>query len=312
MEKYKLLLLFILCNCITLSVQIFGMEKEKEEEEKKESILSMKVPPKVADYIILVRSTNVGGPFELKEIDAGSKKICTLRGIGRFNKLRVSNGLVLNVTSIRSDQEVYLYSECSLMRLKEDLKISKRGDVLEIEQNNNNNSPRITFTLGIPCGWNNKTFELIGSYMRGILKMDKVEIIAKKKSRIGWNKINKMLVLSDKNFTATLNKSVLGMFCPFRNFKLSLDASVFKGACSLTRNNRIIHISADHKSQARLTWHLNKKPIQGTTEITVESLNGSHVKFCGVKWCHNNFIIKKCCCDETSTLEIDPDSDELA
>ncbi len=141
MEKCKLLRLFILCNCITLSVQIFVMENESDKK---------------------VLNWEEGYDFVAK----GS--YCELDVINSFNRLIVSGGLILKFRSVSNGKLTMIWSINSKKVLDNFVKASKKSGTLEIKflkvmfekyckgKHDDKTVLKPTLTLDVPPSWNKK------------------------------------------------------------------------------------------------------------------------------------------------------------
>ncbi len=142
MEKCKLLRLLIFCNCITLSVQIFGMENESDKE-----VLN----------------------WEEKGYDHSTKgSYCGLNGIDDFETLKILGSLILKFRSVPNGKSINIRSTNSKKVLDNFVKASKKSGTLEIKfltdrfkkycegKHDYETVLKPTLTLDVPPSWNKK------------------------------------------------------------------------------------------------------------------------------------------------------------
>ncbi len=142
MEKCKLLRLLIFCNCITLSVQIFGIDNESDKE-----VLN----------------------WEEKGYDHSTKgSYCGLNGIDDFETLKILGSLILKFKHVSNGNLTKIWSTNYKEVLDNFVKASKKSGTLEIKfltdifkkycegKHDYETVLQPTLTLDVPPSWNKK------------------------------------------------------------------------------------------------------------------------------------------------------------
>lgn len=255
MEKYKLLRLFILCNCITLSLQILVMEKEDDSEETNTKRLK-----EWQELGLDKRGMTI---YSLKCI----KNTANITIIGDGSCLN-NLTFILNPVNFESlDEELYLKSASPKKTLTYLIKVTKSKNKVTIKKlTTNPGRNKVTLTLEIPLTrkkiWNQKIV-VQGASLKGYFDVndDKGPEIEATDSKITINGTSK------KNLKLTLTSSAFNL----PNDTVYTTPTIFlveNGAVYLDINNSQVYLNIGKKT----TLEINAK------NNSILTLSGEKIK----------------------------------